>query len=117
MTKKEWEDMSGITKESNEWVEKMFKENPDTSNIDLKEFARRCYIGGLSSRELKIRSLEEQIEKMKCCGNCRYIPCSRSSESIKEGRRILHCWNEEKKAYCDIGEGAEYQLWEIKEND
>jgi hypothetical protein len=62
--------------------------------------------------------LKEQIEKMKCCENCKYGFCSWSSTSIdKNGRKTVHAWNEEKQAYCDIGNSnnAKYQCWEIKE--
>ena len=60
--------------------------------------------------------LEAQIEKMKCCGNCRFDYCERSSECIdKDGNRTFHCWNEEKEKYCDVGKNGKYQCWEIKE--
>ena len=58
--------------------------------------------------------LKLQIKKMKCCQNCKYIHCVWSSESIKDGKSIVQYWNVEKKAYCDVGEGAEYQLWEMR---
>lgn len=66
--------------------------------------------------EDKIQVLEEQIKKMRCCSNCRYKCCSWTSETIKDGKRTSHYWNEEKQAYCDVGEGAEseYQLWEMR---
>ena len=65
-----------------------------------------------------IKSLEQQIEKMRNCGNCKYGYCGGSSISIdKDGNRTFHNWNEEKQAYCDIGKNGKYQCWEIKEND
>ena len=58
--------------------------------------------------------LKAQIEKMKCCGNCRFDYCERSSESIdKDGNRTFHCWNEEKEKYCDVGKNGKYQCWEL----
>ncbi len=66
--------------------------------------------------EKVIRQMGEQIEKMKCCGNCRFDYCERSSERIdKDGNRTFHCWNEEKEKYCDVGKNGKYQCWEIKE--
>ena len=70
----------------------------------------------IEGRDIKINELEQQIKKMRCCQNCKYYHCHWSSETIKDGKRTVHCWNKEKQAYCDIGEGAKYQLWEIKEN-
>jgi DNA-binding transcriptional MerR regulator len=67
-----------------------------------------------------IKSLEQQIEKMKRCQNCKYGYCGGSSISIDtDGNRTFHNWNEEKEDYCDVGNGkrAKYQLWELKENE
>ncbi|MBO4640862.1 MAG: hypothetical protein J5710_14015 [Treponema sp.] len=68
-------------------------------------------------KDKQIAELKAQIEKMRCCSNCRYKykSCSWTSESIKDGKITSHYWNKEKQAYCDVGEGAEYQLWEMKE--
>lgn len=64
------------------------------------------------------KRLEQQIEKMKCCGNCKYGHCGGSSISIdKDGNRTFHNWNEEKQAYCDVGKNGNYQCWELEEND
>lgn len=76
------------------------------------------YLAGAEPREKRINELEALIEKMKCCGNCRFGYCKTSSEyTDKDGNRIFHCWNEEKENYCDVGNGEceKYQLWEIKE--
>ena len=60
------------------------------------------------------KELKEQIEKMKCCGNCRFNYCERSSERIdKDGNRTFHCWNEDKEKYCDVGKNGKYQCWEL----
>ena len=65
----------------------------------------------------RVRELEAQIEKMKCCANCKYFYCPTSSRNEKDGKVLFHNWNKEKQAYCDCGngEGKKYQLWEIKE--
>ena len=70
----------------------------------------------IEGRDVKITELEQQIKKMRCCSNCRYKYkyCSWTSETIKDGKITSHYWNKEKQAYCDVGEGAEYQLWEIR---
>ena len=48
--------------------------------------------------EQETKELKAQIEKMKCCANCRFGYCERSSERIdKDGNRTFHCWNEEKE--------------------
>jgi len=63
-----------------------------------------------------IKSLEQQIEKMKCCGNCKYGYCGGSSISIDtDGNRTFHNWNEEKEDYCDVGKNGKYQCWELAE--
>ena len=59
--------------------------------------------------------LEKQIEKMKCCENCKYGYCDWGSESIIDGKRQCHAWNKEKEEYCDIGYQGKYQCWELKE--
>lgn len=59
--------------------------------------------------------LKEQLEKMKCCGNCKYGHCGWSSESIIDGKRQCHAWNKEKEEYCDIGYQGKYQCWELEE--
>jgi len=59
---------------------------------------------------------EQQIEKMKCCANCKYGYCGGSSISIdKNGNRTFHNWNEEKQECCDVGFEGKYQCWELEE--
>lgn len=87
------------------------------SENQIADIKANCDLA-IEGRDVKIKELEQQIEKMKCCGNCRFDYCERSSESIdKDGNRTFHCWNEEKEIYCDIGKNGKYQCWEIKEND
>ena len=70
----------------------------------------------ISKLENQIEDLEAQIEKMKCCGNCKYWFCNKSSISIDENEnRTVHKWNEEKQAYCDVGIKGKYQCWELAE--
>ena len=79
----------------------------------IKDYGAGCYENGLRNGK---RKLEAQIEKMRCCGNCRFGYCERSSERIdKDGNRTFHCWNQEKEKYCDVGKNGKYQCWEIKE--
>ena len=75
---------------------------------------QEAYVAGAEPREKRIEELEQQIKQMRCCRNCKFTTCSWSSETIKDGKRTSHYWNPIKLAYCDVGEGAEYQLWELK---
>ena len=68
----------------------------------------------IEQRNKRIAELKQQIEKMKCCANCRFGYCERSSECIdKDGNKYFHCWNEEKEKYCDVGKNGKYQCWEL----
>ena len=62
----------------------------------LKKSDSLCKIIG--EQKLKIADLEEQIEKMKCCGNCKYKDCNKTSQYQK-------CW------YC-----KNKNKWELAEN-
>ena len=124
MTEQEWEDkLDEVQKHSENWYNKykqaeekiaeLEKENAELkADNDARKFA-------MTMSEKVEKQLREQIEKMKCCGNCKYGYCSISSVIEKDGKSLLHCWNIDKRAYCDCGnlEGEKYQLWEIKEND
>lgn len=35
----------------------------------------KAYLAGAEPREKRIEELEQQIEEMKCCGNCKYQVC------------------------------------------
>jgi predicted RNase H-like nuclease (RuvC/YqgF family) len=54
----------------------------------------------LEGRDLKIKELEAQIEKMKCCGNCRF------SESDKLNGTFCH------REGCFVVASAKCKLWE-----
>ena len=88
--------------------EKKIEELEETINKLREQLALRY------SLEDKIKELEKQIEKMKCCGNCKYGYCGGSSISIdKDGNRTFHNWNEEKEDYCDVGKNGKYQCCKI----
>lgn len=77
-----------------------------------REVYDKAYIAGATEAT---KELEAQIEKMKCCGNCKYGYCGGSSISIdKDGNRTFHNWNEEKQDYCDVGKNGKYQCWELR---
>lgn len=90
------------------------KELEDIANGFKADCDRLLKISEEASKQIDKK--DEQIETMKCCGNCRFDYCERSSERIdKDGNRTFHCWNEEKEKYCDVGKNGKYQCWEIKE--
>lgn len=74
-----------------------------------------CSVNALNKNlEEQNEQLKVQIEKMKCCSNCKYGYCGGSSVSIDEnGNKTFHNWNEEKEEYCDIGYQGKYQCWEL----
>lgn len=51
----------------------------------------------INNQDVKIADLEKQIEKMKCCGNCKGV-----------------CNSDDVAYFC---KNNGYKLWEIKEND
>ena len=55
---------------------------------------------------LKTKELEAQIEKMKCCQNCKYFECCDSNHYYCS----LYCGLE-----CEYDKS--YKNWEIKENE
>ena len=103
-------------------MDKEDKQIIDRATKEEWRIGDRTRLKHLLEKNLKLyrenEELKAQIEKMKNCNNCKYGYCGWSSQSIdKDGRRTCHAWNKEKQAYCDIGNGAKYQLWEIKENE
>ena len=47
------------------------------NRLDITERIVKTYMDSAEPREKRIAELETQIEKMKCCGNCRWeYPCS-----------------------------------------
>ena len=58
------------------------------------------YVMGAEPREKRIAELEAQIEKMKCCGNCRF------SESDKLNGTFCH------REGCFVVASAKCKLWE-----
>ena len=94
--------------------EKQLQEK-DKKIAELTEQNSHLY-NDLTFTSAEVDRLKAQIEKMKCCENCKYKHCDWSSKSIdKDGKITFHNWNETKQDYCDIGNGrgAKYQLWEL----
>ena len=56
---------------------------------------KEAYLASAKPREKRIAELEAQIEKMKCCGNCKGT-----------------CNSDDVARFC---KDNEYKLWEIKE--
>jgi len=42
---------------------------------------KKGYLAGSEPREKRIAELEEQIDKMKCCGNCKHCKYDENEES------------------------------------
>lgn len=63
----------------------------DTCKEPCKLLQDACLIAG------KVKELEEQIEKMKCCENCKYKDCNKTSS-------YQTCW------YC-----KNKDKWKLKE--
>ena len=59
----------------------------------------------------RIAELEAQIEKMKCCGNCKYSN-QESAYSI-----VCKVGGVDKSDYINIDDNQVCDKWEIKEND
>lgn len=57
-----------LEKEAEEYAK---KDCPDNF-LCTRDIAKRGYLAGAKSREKRIAKLEAQIEKMKCCENCRF---------------------------------------------
>ena len=67
------------------------------------------YIDGAEQREKRITKLEAQIEKMKCCENCKY--------SNQDGSYTIVCkvGGVDKTHYIEIDDNQVCDKWEIKE--
>lgn len=64
----------------------------------IKDYGAGCYENGLRNGR---RKLEAQIEKMKCCGNCRF------SESDKLNGTFCH-----REGCFVVASGEKCKLWE-----
>ena len=94
----------------------------DKSDFELMaEFAQK-QIGNLSQHIIdlqkdkgnltdKVRELEQQIEKMRCCGNCKKLKCRFDS---KTNINILYCSDSDMKQ-IEVGFQMCCCKWEIKE--
>ena len=88
-----------------------------TLRESIKDYGAGCYENGLRNGR---RKLEAQIEKMKCCGNCKFgYKCSLFSTQIHKENGVEYQtqakWNKEKEKYCNVGYSGKYECWEIKE--
>ena len=79
-------------------LEDVYKTFPSGCTEDYKIL--RAFEMGKQSREKRIVELEAQIEKMKCCGNCRF------SESDKLNGTFCH------REGCFVVASAKCKLWE-----
>ena len=72
MTKKE------LKREAEEWISKnwtpydFYDTECNVYNDDIREDLIETYLAGAEPREKRIAELEAQIEKMKCCVNCKH---------------------------------------------
>ena len=81
-------------KEAEEYIDKLTKDWSDGEYSFSVEELRQAIFHFAEPREKRIAELESQIEKMKCCANCRH---SRTEYE--------HC------------KTNKHEKWEIKEND
>ena len=61
MTKEELEE------EAEEWLDERY-----LKDMGVRKPCKRAYLAGAEPREKRIVELEAQIEKMKCCYNCKH---------------------------------------------
>jgi hypothetical protein len=65
----------------------------------------------INNQDVKIMELEQQIEKMKCCGNCKYSN-QESAYSI-----VCKVGGVDKSDYINVDDNQVCDKWEIKEYD
>ena len=98
MTKEE------LDKEAEEWLSITDNHLNDerTHFLSESEYAEQAYLAGAEPREKRIAELKAQIEKMKCCGNCKNFNNFQEHCELDATHSVeCHCNN--------------YKLWEIKE--
>ena len=103
-----------LTDENNKLLDVI--NNQDVKIADLEKENKNLE-GCLFAEQEHTLMSEKQIEKMKCCQNCKWQYCECSSAFIDKdtGKETKHCWNEEKEKYCDVGFEGKYQCWELRE--
>lgn len=79
-----------------------------TLRESMKDYGAGCYENGLRNGR---RKLEEQIEKMKCCGNCKKL---KGRFDSKTNINILYCSDSDMKQ-IEVGFQMCCCKWEIKE--
>lgn len=96
-----------LKQEAEEYAETKGKEHFRkfyNTNKNIAELIAQVYIDSAEPREKRIAELEAQIEKMKCCQNCKYFECCDSNH--------YYC-----SLYCGLecAYDKSYKNWEIKE--
>lgn len=89
-----------------EWFKQNTNDSVDENTMFSKQFVEDAY--NFAKQESKTE-LEVQIEKMKCCANCRrYKPCVTVNETI--GNMCEDYYNG-----CNNSKYKPFNKWEIKE--
>ena len=100
-----------LRKEAEEWLSITDNHLNDerTHFLSESEYAEQAYLAGAEPREKRIAELKAQIEKMKCCGNCKYSN-QESAYSI-----VCKVGGVDKSDYINIDDNQVCDKWEIKE--
>lgn len=75
--------MTELEKEADEYAK---KDCPDNF-LCTRSIAKRGYLAGAKPRDKRIAELEAQIEKMKCCKNCKF----RDEYNDEDYERCISC--------------------------
>lgn len=67
------------------------------AEIEKLKYKEENYLQKIEHKDEVIKTLQNRIERMKCCGNCKYKDCNKTS-------RYQTCW------YC-----KNKDKWELKE--
>ena len=94
------------TKNGTKWIsvdgKKWYGEEKRIAELENKiaDIKANCDLA-IKGRDVKIMELEQQVEKMKCCGNCRF------SESDTLNGTFCH------RKGCFVVASAKCKLWEM----
>jgi hypothetical protein len=74
MTFENWWKDYGKDQDSCEYIvaKDAFKAGQEAGDEKIADVKANCDLA-IECRDIKIRELEQQIEKMKCCGNCKHF--------------------------------------------
>ena len=61
-----------LKQEAEEWIVNNSKDYITNPNYSPFDYAEAIYLAGAEPREKRVAELEAQIEKMKCCYNCKH---------------------------------------------